>query len=74
VSKICWAPLMEAGLKTLRLEPRVFWDLTPAELIFLCSQSAAAHVGLSRSGLDMLIEQYPDSTAKSPHPKRKIHG
>lgn len=51
---------MEAGLKVLRLEPRVFWDLTPAELTFLCSQSSAAKRGLSRSGLDDLIAQYPD--------------
>lgn len=73
MSKIVWAPLMEAGLKVLRLEPRVFWDLTPAELIFLCSDSNAAQAGLSRGGLDALIEQFPDSAAPPPHPIRKTH-
>jgi len=64
MSKIAWHPLMEAGLKVLRLEPKTFWDLTPAELLFLCADINAAQAGLGRAGLNELIAQFPDETSE----------
>lgn len=62
MSRIAWVPLMEAGMKVMGLEPRTFWDLTPAELLFLCADKNAAHAPLARSSLEALIAQFPDET------------
>ncbi|WP_340423243.1 phage tail assembly chaperone [Yoonia sp. GPGPB17] len=43
-----WAGLMRAGLHQLRLNPAVFWALTPAELqIMLGASGAGAPMGLA---------------------------
>jgi uncharacterized phage protein (TIGR02216 family) len=50
---------MRAGLQGLRLNPDVFWSLTPAELRLMLG-NGAAQSSLSRAGLDALLAAYPD--------------
>ncbi len=54
-----WPALMRAGLQGLRLKPRDFWRLTPAEFRLLLGQGGAS-APLSRAGLDALLAAYPD--------------
>lgn len=54
-----WAGLMRAGLHGLRLTPRDFWGLTPAELqIMLGVTGTAAPMG--RPQFDALLRDFPD--------------
>ncbi|MFO8126935.1 rcc01693 family protein [Yoonia sp.] len=54
-----WAGLMRAGLHQLRLPPREFWALTPAELqIMLGATGAVAAMG--RVQFDALLRDFPD--------------
>jgi len=54
-----WAGLMQTGLHQLRLNPRDFWALTPAELqIMLGATGAQAPMG--RTQLDALLRDFPD--------------
>ena len=56
-----WRSLMHAGLHQLRLSPRDFWALTPAELqVMLGVQGGATPLG--RSQLDALLRDFPDVT------------
>lgn len=59
-----WPALMRAGLLGLRLEPEVFWHLTPAELQLMLGDAAASAPLLS-SGLDALMSAYPDKSEGS---------
>lgn len=54
-----WPALMRAGVQGLRLRPDEFWRLTPAELRLMLGQGGAS-AALSRTGLDALLETYPD--------------
>lgn len=54
-----WAALMRAGLRGLRLHPRDFWALTPAELAMMLGQSKGM-APMSRDQLDQLLAAYPD--------------
>ncbi len=56
-----WPALMRAGLQGLKLDPGVFWALTPAELEMMLGTPSAAHP-LLRDGLDALMAAYPDRT------------
>jgi len=54
-----WAGLLQRGLHQLRLTPRDFWALTPAELqIMLGAVGAQAPMG--RVQLDALLRDFPD--------------
>lgn len=54
-----WAGLLQKGLYQLRLTPRDFWALTPAELqIMLGTVGAQAPMG--RVQLDALLRDFPD--------------
>ncbi len=54
-----WAGLMQKGLHQLRLIPRDFWALTPAELqIMLGATGAQAPMG--RVQFDALLRDFPD--------------
>lgn len=63
MSGLDWPGMMRAGLGQLRLRPAEFWDLTPLELLLLLGPQAAAQ-GLNRSGLEALMNRFPD-TAKA---------
>ncbi|WP_121061882.1 rcc01693 family protein [Chachezhania antarctica] len=56
-----WPALMRAGILGLRLEPHVFWRLTPAELRLMLGESGG-QTPLGRAGLDALLAAYPDAT------------
>lgn len=54
-----WPGLMRAGLHGLRLTPREFWALTPAELqIMLGVDKVAPPMGRAR--LNELLRAFPD--------------
>lgn len=55
-----WPALMRLGLRELRLLPRDFWALTPAELMIMAGLNAAPGP-LNRARLDELVARYPDS-------------
>ena len=50
---------MRAGMVGLRLQPDVFWALTPAELRLMMGQGEA-EAPLLRKGLSALMAAYPD--------------
>ncbi|MGR3813160.1 MAG: rcc01693 family protein [Cognatishimia activa] len=54
-----WAALLRAGVQRLRLTPREFWALTPAELALMLRQSAGV-APMARDELDALLAAYPD--------------
>ncbi|MGH1465766.1 MAG: rcc01693 family protein [Cognatishimia sp.] len=56
-----WPGLMRAGLRGLRLTPREFWQLTPAELALMLGQSGG-NVPMGRAQLDALLKAYPDKS------------
>lgn len=62
-----WPGLMRAGLSGLRLTPREFWALTPAELQMMLGQ-AGGDAPMGRSRLDALLKDFPDM------PKEPIDG
>lgn len=60
MSGLDWPALMRAGLHDLRLHPRDFWSLTPAELALM--MGVGPHTSpLGRNRLDALIAAFPDS-------------
>ena len=59
-----WPGLVRAGLGTLRLHPRDFWSLTPAELALMLG--VAARPALGRSRLEALMRAFPDSKETPP--------
>ena len=56
---IDWPGLMRAGIGGLRLLPRDFWGLTPAELRMMLGVGAAVPP-LSRARLEELAAAFPD--------------
>lgn len=54
-----WPAMMRAGLGTLRLRPKDFWALTPAELRLMLGQGPE-NAPLQRAGLERLLAAFPD--------------
>lgn len=54
-----WAGLMQTGLHQLRLAPRDFWAMTPAELQIMLG-AAGARAPMGRTQLDALLRNFPD--------------
>jgi len=54
-----WPALMRLGLRELRLHPREFWALTPAELMIMAGLDASPGP-LTRARLEELAARYPD--------------
>jgi uncharacterized phage protein (TIGR02216 family) len=50
---------MHAGLTQLRLTPREFWALTPAELQIMLGMQAGI-APMARGQLDALLRDFPD--------------
>jgi uncharacterized phage protein (TIGR02216 family) len=66
VKRIAWGELMRLGLVQIGLQPSVFWDLTPAELMLLAGVEPGAGGGaLTRDGLESLMARFPDGRAGS---------
>ena len=57
-----WPGLLRAGVG-LGISPRVFWDLTPAELTSLLGRNDLA-APLSRARLEELAAAFPDTMTK----------
>ena len=55
-----WPGLMRLGLQDLRLDPDVFWALTPAELLVIAGLDGGGAPALTRAGLADLQRAYPD--------------
>lgn len=58
--RIAWAGLMRLGLLRLGLAPKVFWDLTPAELMLLAGEGEAPQ-GMTRVAFADLAARFPDA-------------
>ena len=58
-SVLDWPALLRAGLQTLRLRPREFWDLTPAELSLMLGLDQRP-VPMTRARFLALCGQHPD--------------
>lgn len=56
-----WAALMRVGMAELGLRPAEFWNLTPAELVFLANGGTAGGPALGRAVLQDLMNRFPDS-------------
>lgn len=61
-----WPALMRLGMAELRLSPREFWALTPAELM-ICLGLDSAPAPLTRARLEELAARFPDQP-KGPQP------
>ncbi|MCF6432083.1 MULTISPECIES: rcc01693 family protein [unclassified Leisingera] len=59
MSALDWPALMRAGMAGLRLLPRDFWQLTPAELRLMLGEAAAPQP-LGRDRLAALMQDFPD--------------
>jgi uncharacterized phage protein (TIGR02216 family) len=59
VSGFDWPQLMRAGLHVLRLEPKRFWALSPAELALMLGHGGG-RAPMTRAGLDALERAFPD--------------
>ncbi|MFN6926022.1 MAG: rcc01693 family protein [Tabrizicola sp.] len=57
---IDWRGLMQAGLHGLRLEPAVFWRLTPVELRIMLGREGLVPP-LTRARLAELAAAFPDA-------------
>jgi uncharacterized phage protein (TIGR02216 family) len=55
-----WPALMQAGMRGLRLAPRDFWALTPAELALMLGQTGG-RAPMTRAGLAALQAAWPDN-------------
>lgn len=66
VAVLDWPGLMRAGLAELRLLPRDFWALTPAELRLMLGRSQVLSP-ITRSRLEELAAQYPDPVKGADH-------
>ncbi|NVK14445.1 MAG: phage tail assembly chaperone [Rhodobacteraceae bacterium] len=60
MSALDWPALMRAGMAGLKLLPRDFWQLTPAELRLMLGDPAAPQP-LGRDRLAALMEAFPDT-------------
>ncbi len=60
MSGLDWPALMRAGMAGLKLLPRDFWQLTPAELRLMLGEAAAPQP-LSRHRLAALMQDFPDA-------------
>lgn len=59
-----WPAMMRVGLSDLGLKPSEFWALSPAELLLLV-QPQNSNIPIGRSGLDSLVEAFPDNLEQS---------
>ncbi|WP_027244013.1 rcc01693 family protein [Leisingera daeponensis] len=60
MSGLDWPALMRAGMAGLKLLPRDFWQLTPAELRLMLGEAAAPRP-LGRDRLAALMAAFPDA-------------
>ena len=66
MSALDWPALLRLGLRDLRLRPRDFWAMTPAELMIMAGLEAAPGP-LTRARLMELAARYPDTVKGTQH-------
>jgi uncharacterized phage protein (TIGR02216 family) len=66
MSALDWPALMRLGLRDLRLRPRDFWAMTPAELMIMAGLEGAPGP-LTRARLMELAARYPDTVKGTQH-------
>ncbi|MFN3724235.1 MAG: rcc01693 family protein [Paracoccaceae bacterium] len=66
MSAIDWPGLIRVGLHGLRLEPAVFWRLTPSELRIMLGADATSPP-LTRARLEELAAAFPDTSKDLNH-------
>ncbi|KIC08350.1 hypothetical protein RA19_20480 [Leisingera sp. ANG-M1] len=59
MSTLDWPALMRAGMAGLKLLPRDFWQLTPAELRLMLGEAAQPQP-MARNRLAELMQDFPD--------------
>ncbi len=59
-----WPALLRLGLRDLRLHPREFWALTPAELMLMAGLDVTPGP-FTRARLEELAARYPDTKGKA---------
>jgi uncharacterized phage protein (TIGR02216 family) len=64
MKRVAWPKLMRLGLVQMGLDPDIFWNLTPAELMLMAS--GGGDEALSRAGLAELAERFPDKSRAEP--------
>ena len=61
-----WAGVMRAGIGGLRLLPRDFWGLTPAELMLMLGVGPTA-ARIDRARLEQMVREFPDLAKGANH-------
>lgn len=62
-----WTQAMQFAFGVLRLSPDAFWRMTPRELAHaIAAVRGTAVPALDRSGLDALLQRFPDDEAEQP--------
>ncbi|MCP5085880.1 MAG: phage tail assembly chaperone [Rhodobacteraceae bacterium] len=56
-----WNALLRVGLHELKLNPEVFWGLTPVELVIMATGVENSQPALGRVGLEALSARFPDN-------------
>ncbi|WP_337250462.1 rcc01693 family protein [Metarhizobium album] len=70
-----WDEALHAGLCLLRLEPRVFWAMTPREFHAAIGGLRGQGQSLRRESLEALMRAFPDSRDGSEiDVERRDHG
>jgi uncharacterized phage protein (TIGR02216 family) len=57
--QIDWGAWMRVGLRDHRLDPDVFWQLTPAELMLIAGLEPS-HTPMNRDRLSAMLDAFPD--------------
>lgn len=70
MSRIAWAGLMRLGMAEMRLDPDVFWNLTPAELLLIAGVRPG-RAAMTRAGLADLLARFPDAVPEGDPDKRE---
>lgn len=55
-----WDGMVLLGIGVLKLEPEVFWNLTPREFLLLAGAGAQQPTRFDRSTLTDLMARFPD--------------
>lgn len=55
-----WTAALHAGLHLLRLDPTLFWRLTPIEFAAMTGRLAPRAARFERQALNALMHAYPD--------------
>ena len=72
MSHIQWPDLMRAGLLNLRLRPREFWALTPAELMLMLGRGGA-DAPMGRERLTDSLRIYPDTARRTDQERKNVN-